>query len=187
MFTALSAMAWYYTRRCRALFYGQALTGNASPIAPHAAQKCSAAREHADVDVHNFPAAADSAAGELLPADAIGEEAAAERHELLPRPFLRGMFPTWRDYEHVHVSALRVTVPPLAGWGKCGGRFPVGFTAAANLMSAFSLLQVFLWLGKDAAWNVLSPAMCDCCCTSEIQLFFTFIYPPFGAGGCHFQ
>jgi hypothetical protein len=126
MFTALSAMGWYYTRRCRALFYGQAQAGDASPIAPHAAQECSVVREHADVDAYISPAAADSAAGELLPAVAIGDEAAAERHELLPRPFLRGMFPTWRDYEHVHVSALRVAVPPRAGWGKCGSRFLVG-------------------------------------------------------------
>ncbi len=115
MFTALSAMGWYYTRRCRALFYGQVLAVNAPPTAPHAAQECSAAREHADVSAHISLAAADSAAGELLPADAIEEEAAAERHELLPRPFLRGMFPTWRDYEHVHVSALHVAVPPRAG------------------------------------------------------------------------
>jgi hypothetical protein len=126
MFTALSAMGWYYTRRCRALFYDQALAINASSTAPHAAQERSAALEHAAADAHISPAAAHSAAVELLPVDAVGEGAAAERHELLPRPFLRAMFPTWRDYEHVHVSALHVAVPPRSGWGKCGGRFPVG-------------------------------------------------------------
>lgn len=138
MFTALSAMGWYYTRRCRALFYDQALAVNASPTAPHAAHERSAAREHADADAHISPAAAHSAAVELLPADAVGGEAAAERHELLPRPFLRAMFPTWRDYEHVHVSALRVAVPPRAGWGKCGGGFPVGSRCNARASSSSS-------------------------------------------------
>ena len=44
-----------------------------------------------------------------------GSDAAFSRQideQLLPRPFLRPLFPTWRDYEHVHVRALHRT--PLA-------------------------------------------------------------------------
>ncbi len=47
-------------------------------------------------------------------------------------------------------------------------------------------LQVFLWLGKDAAWNILSPAMYDLCPGDVVSLklnrrrtYKIFLYVPF--------
>jgi hypothetical protein len=113
MLSTLVAMVVYYIQRCRQQFCSDVSGGSdhvmravhlrSSGDSLHAIQvpppsSASGADYHADDadDADEAPARLDDHVGTA--------ESCQQQPEPLPRPFMRSIFPTWRSYEHVHVS-----------------------------------------------------------------------------------
>ncbi len=111
MSATLAAMGIYYLQRCLLLLRrrhseDRSATSQGAHVAvshgAHEADPVHTADSGAFAVRLSLPAASHERACD-------GPEAAFSRQidqQLLPRPFLRPLFPTWRDYEHVHVRAL---------------------------------------------------------------------------------
>ena len=111
MLFTLITMGVYYIQRCRREFCGDRSEGGSRRLqAVHfvrvpLAASTDYASVHAGCDL-NEPVVTRSAAAATAAGESHAPDALHEQQELLPRPFLRRLFPTWRDYEHVHVSRL---------------------------------------------------------------------------------
>jgi hypothetical protein len=127
MLFTLIAMGVYYIQRCRRQFCGDRSEGDSRTLqavefvrVPRAVST-----DYSSIDpgceaiIPNEPVVAQSAAAATVAGESRAPDALHNQRELRPRPFLRRLFPTWRDYEHVHVS--RLSSPALFAAAQCNG------------------------------------------------------------------
>jgi hypothetical protein len=131
MFGTLAAMGVYYILRCRAHCCGQVSDGSRTkPTQPLQGADIRFIQTPADVSTDVYDGRKDdvadnagiallnrlaavprhstpSIAGESFASHAFQQHVLPIQQELLPRAFMRPLFPTWRDYEHLHVSDAR--------------------------------------------------------------------------------
>lgn len=116
MLTTLGAMGGYYIHRCRRQFCSEKVEGGDNEMHARCPQSIGSALIQEPASSANSAVCdaddADRPADAPVPLDdrvALQSAAAVsvpggQQRELLPRPFMRSLFPTWRSYEHVHVS-----------------------------------------------------------------------------------
>lgn len=174
MSATLLVMGVHYTLRCKQFVCARRVRGGREaslsegpPFSADHVRMIQTPRAASSANARDDVDTASQHQSEMVTIHAAASGASAGRL-LQPRPFLLPLFPTWQQYEHVHVRPLQLYrhtgtlahwhIGTLAHCTHCASN-RTRKSLCLRCHHSLPLLQVFLWLGKDTAWNLLSPIM----------------------------